>query len=142
MNGHNKKQILRNSGNICNKCHLGRTNKYSKVARINNNCTYHKSPCQSSKVNTRGQESKGLGGVGGGGGQSTECLKQQQQRINNQQHNDQKNLYILTPSHLPHFITVTETNTPMFIRHSTPSNSRWDKKRNKKNTHPGLLLDT
>lgn len=137
MNGHNKK-ILRNSGNICNKCHLGRTNKYSKVARINNNCTYHKSPCQSSKVNTRGQESKGLGGVGGGGGQSTECLKQQQQRINNQQHNDQKNLYSNTIP-LPYFITVTETITPMFIRHSTPSNSKWDKKRNKKKHPPRII---
>lgn len=43
-----------------------------------------------------------------------------------------RKIYILTPSHLPYFITVTETNTPMFIRHSTPSNSKWDKKKNKK----------
>lgn len=50
-----------------------------------------------------------------------------------------RKIYILTPSHLPYFITVTETITPMFIRHSTPSNSKWDKKRNKKKHPPRII---
>lgn len=50
-----------------------------------------------------------------------------------------RKIYILTPSHLPYFITVTETITPMFIRHSTPSNSKWDKKRNKKKHPPRIF---
>lgn len=45
-----------------------------------------------------------------------------------------RKIYILTPSHLPYFITVTETNTPMFIRHSTPSNSKLDEKKRTKKT--------
>lgn len=52
---------LRNSVNICNKCNFGEKIKNSKVARINNTCAYHKSSCQSSKVNTRDQESEGWG---------------------------------------------------------------------------------
>lgn len=45
INGYNKKKILRNFGNICNKCYLGRINKYFKVVRINNNCIYYKLLC-------------------------------------------------------------------------------------------------
>lgn len=66
MNGHNKK-ILRNSGNICNKCHLGRTNKYSKVARINittAHITNHHVKVQRSTLGVKNPKGWGVLGVG------------------------------------------------------------------------------
>lgn len=52
-----------------------------------------------------------------------------------------RKIYILILFYFFYFIIVIEIIIFMFIRYLIFFNSKWDKKRNKKNIYLGLLLD-